>query len=49
MKVSAVFLSALAAASTASSYRIDLWSENDYQGTQRAYVSYPNNSKSTLS
>ncbi|KAI5805904.1 hypothetical protein EDC01DRAFT_777789 [Geopyxis carbonaria] len=39
MKVSAVLLSALAAASTASAYRIDLWSGYNYQGTQRAYTS----------
>ncbi|KAH7327543.1 hypothetical protein BKA65DRAFT_510782 [Rhexocercosporidium sp. MPI-PUGE-AT-0058] len=36
MQLSTVFLTALLA-SAASAYRIDLWSEYDYQGTQRAY------------
>ena len=38
MKISTLFLPVLCA-SAASAFRIDLWHDYDYQGTQRSYVS----------
>jgi hypothetical protein len=37
MKLSAVLLTGLMA-SAVSAYRIDLWSQSNYQGVQRSYV-----------
>jgi hypothetical protein len=39
MKSSTLLACALAAATSASAYSIDLWSEYDYQGTQAKFVS----------